>query len=151
MGNRELLWSQCMEIGLNHELIWATPRYFIFLQWHQCSSRLLRDFSGHSVVPSSKPRLLTCLIGTRNCSTCNAGESLLISQRVASLMVFLEFRREHGVCSRVMVGVAIKNFCLFIDVRTPFYFRCTPQESKLCLAGQYVRIWRRSRRPRFTS
>ena len=46
MGNRELLWSQCREIGLTLELIWATPRYFIFLQLHQCSSRLLRDFSG---------------------------------------------------------------------------------------------------------
>ena len=46
MGNRELLWSQCREIGLNLELIWATPRYFIFMQGHQCSSRLLRDFSG---------------------------------------------------------------------------------------------------------
>ena len=31
---------------LNIELIWATPMYFIFLQGHQCSSRLLRDFSG---------------------------------------------------------------------------------------------------------
>ena len=37
--------SDCREIGLNLELIWATPRYFIFLQGHQCSSRLLRDFS----------------------------------------------------------------------------------------------------------
>ena len=46
MGNRELLWSQCREIGLNLELILATPRYFTFLQGHQCSSRLLRDFSG---------------------------------------------------------------------------------------------------------
>ena len=46
MWNRELLWSQCREIGLNLELISATPRYFIFLQGHQCSSRLLRDFSG---------------------------------------------------------------------------------------------------------
>ena len=45
MGNRELLWSQWREIGLNLELIWATPRYFIFRQGHQCSSRLLRDFS----------------------------------------------------------------------------------------------------------
>ena len=32
MGNGELLWSQCREIGLNLELIWAAPRYFIFLQ-----------------------------------------------------------------------------------------------------------------------
>ena len=35
-----------MEIGLNLELICATPRYFIFLHLHQCFSRLLRDFSG---------------------------------------------------------------------------------------------------------
>ena len=35
-----------MEIGLSLEVIWATPRYFIFLQLHQCSSILLRDFSG---------------------------------------------------------------------------------------------------------
>ena len=46
MGNRELLWSQCREIGLNLELIWASPMYFIFLQWHQCSTRLLRDILG---------------------------------------------------------------------------------------------------------
>ena len=46
MWNRQLLWSQCRETGLNLELIWATPRYFIFLQWHQCSSRLLREFLG---------------------------------------------------------------------------------------------------------
>ena len=46
MGNRELLWSQCREIGLNLVLIWATSSYFIFLQCHQCSSRLLRDFLG---------------------------------------------------------------------------------------------------------
>ena len=32
MWNRELLWRQCREIGLNLEVIWATPRYFIFLQ-----------------------------------------------------------------------------------------------------------------------
>ena len=44
MGNRELHWSQCREIGLNLDLLWATPSYFIFLQCHQCSSGLLRDF-----------------------------------------------------------------------------------------------------------
>ena len=46
MGSRELLWSQCREKGLNLEVIWATQRYFIFLQGHQFSSRLLRYFSG---------------------------------------------------------------------------------------------------------
>ena len=30
----------------NLELIWATPSYVIFLRWHQCSSRLVRDFWG---------------------------------------------------------------------------------------------------------
>ena len=45
MGNRELFWSQWRGIGLNLELIWATPRYFTFLHWHQCS-RLVRDFWG---------------------------------------------------------------------------------------------------------
>ena len=46
MGNRELFCSQCRGIGLNLELIWATPRYFTFLWCHQCSSRLVRDFWG---------------------------------------------------------------------------------------------------------
>ena len=46
MGIRELFWSQCTRIGLNLELIWATPRYFTFLLGHQCSSRLVRDFWG---------------------------------------------------------------------------------------------------------
>ena len=33
-------------------------------------------------------------------------------------MVFLELQREAGACSRVTVGIDIKNFCLFSDVRT---------------------------------
>ena len=45
-GVRALFWSQCRGIGLNLELIWATARYFTFLRWHQCSSRLVRDFLG---------------------------------------------------------------------------------------------------------
>ena len=43
MGITELFWSQCRGIGLNLELIWATTRYFRFLRWHQCSSRLVSD------------------------------------------------------------------------------------------------------------
>ena len=46
MGNRELFWSKCRGIMLNLELIWATPRYFTFLRWHQWSSRLVRHFWG---------------------------------------------------------------------------------------------------------
>ena len=140
MGTRELFWSQCRGLGLNLELTWATPRYFTFLRLHQCSSRLVKDFWGLSVLPTSKSRLLTSLIGNKE---------LLCTQRrgigphlsgAASLMVFLELRREPGVCSRVMAGVASKKFCLFIDLRTPVSLRCTPQESKLRLAGQYGRI-----------
>ena len=72
MGNRELFWSQCRGIVLNLELILATPRYFTFLQWHQCSSRLVRDFWGLSVLPTSKSRLLTCFIGNKEllCTQC---------------------------------------------------------------------------------
>ena len=60
MGNRELFWSQCRGIGLNLELIWATPRYFTFLWCHQCSSRLVRDFWG-TLCTSDKQIKAPCL------------------------------------------------------------------------------------------
>ena len=41
-----------------------------------------------------------------------------VSER-GSLIVFLELKREAGVCFRVTAGVDIKYFCLFSDVRTP--------------------------------
>ena len=41
---------------------------------------LVRDFWGTLSPPSSKSRLLTCLIGTRNCSARSAWESGLIFQ-----------------------------------------------------------------------
>ena len=37
-------------------------------------------------------------------------------------MGFLEWRPEPGLYSRVPAGVAIKNFCLFSDIRTPSYY-----------------------------
>ena len=58
-------------------------------------------------------------LGTRNCSTCNDGESALISWRGGSLRFILELQREPGVYSRVTVGMAIQNWCLGSDVRTP--------------------------------
>ena len=57
-------------------------------------------------------------------------------------MVFFDLRRETGVHSRFMAGVAINKFCFFSDVRTPLYLRWTPQESKLGLAEHYVRFFR---------
>ena len=34
-------------------------------------------------------------------------------------MVFLELQREPDVYSRVTVGMAIQNSCLFSDIKTP--------------------------------
>ena len=65
---------------------------------------------GLSLVPSSKSRLLTCLIGNK---------ALLSTQCIAigphlsargSFIVFLELRREPGVHSRVTAGEAFNNF-----------------------------------------
>ena len=58
-------------------------------------------------------------LGTRNCSARNAGESGLISQRGGSLMFFLELQWEPGVYSGVKADLAIKNFFLLSDLRTP--------------------------------
>ena len=60
---------------------------------------------------------LCVLLGKRNCSACNAGESGLISQGGESLMGFLELREEPGVYSRVTAGMSIRNSSLFIEVR----------------------------------
>ena len=46
MGNGALLLIKFMGIGRHFKLIWATPNYFTFLQWHQCPSRFVRDFWG---------------------------------------------------------------------------------------------------------
>ena len=58
------------------------------------------------------------LIGKRNCSACNAGESGLILWRGGSLMGFLELRQADGLYSRVMTGMPILNGSLFSEVRT---------------------------------
>ena len=62
---------------------------------------------------------LRVLLGTRNCSACNAGESSLIARRGECLMGFLELWQEPGVYSRVTPGMAIKNYTLFSKVRIP--------------------------------
>ena len=74
---------------------------------------------GLSVLPSSKSRLLTYLIGNKEflCTQCRGIRPHLM--RAGSPIVFLELQREAGVCSRVTAGVDIKNFGLFSDVRTP--------------------------------
>ena len=52
-------------------------------------------------------------------SSCNAGESSLISQRGGYLIRFLELWQEPGVYSRVTAGMAILNSTLFSEVRNP--------------------------------
>ena len=150
MGNREFFWSQCRRIGLNLELVWATPRYFTF-RGDISVLLYLWGISGElSLLPSSKSGLLTCLIGNKEffCTQCRGITPHLSA--AGSLMGFLELQREARVCSRVTAEEVIKNFCLFTDVRTPIWLRCTDQESKLGLAGQYGLFWRWGRRPRLT-
>ena len=44
-------------------------------------------------------------------------------------MIFLDFHQEPRVYSHVNAGMASQNSCLFSDIRTPVYFRGTPQDS----------------------
>ena len=59
-------------------------------------------------------------------------------------MGFLELQQDPGVYSRVMVGMSIRNWSLFSEVRTPVLVCGTPQECKLCVAGKYGRFWKLS-------
>ena len=78
------------------------------------------NVAGDSLVFNQANRGSLCVrLGKRNCSGHNAGESGLISRREESLIGFLELRREPGVYSRVMVGMSIRNWSLFSEVRTP--------------------------------
>ena len=70
-------------------------------------------------VPSSKLRLLTCLIRNTELLCTQCRESGLISWGGISVMGFLELRQEPGVYSRVTVVMVIRNSSLFSDVRTP--------------------------------
>ena len=87
---------------------------------------------------------LRILLGKCYCSGSSAGESGLISQRGECLMGFRELRQEPVVYSRVTVGMSIRNWSLFREVRTPVYVCGTTQECKLGVAGQYGRFWKLS-------
>ena len=62
---------------------------------------------------------LLVLLGKRNCSGHNHGESGLISWRELSLIGFLELRQKPGLYSVVTSGMIIRNWSLFSEVRTP--------------------------------
>ena len=72
-----------------------------------------------SVLPSSKSGLLTCLIGNKELlyTQCRGiGPHLSASGKSQGFS-----RVATGTCGMFSSygGVAIKNFCLFIDMRTP--------------------------------
>ena len=151
MGNRELFWSQCRGIGLNLQFIWATPIYFTFLQWHQCSCRLVRDFWGtlcNSFKQIKAPYLfdseqgvaLHAVQGNQASSFSERKVWWFFSSCIGMLGYVLKLRR----------GKSLKTFDFFSDVRTHISLWWTPQESKLCLTGQYGRFWRWGKRQRFT-
>ena len=52
---------------------------------------------------------LRVLLGTRNCSAPNAGDSGLNSRRGGCLIGFLELQQEAGVYSKVTAGMAVRN------------------------------------------
>ena len=100
---------------------------------------------GDSLEFSQANRGFICVsLGKRHCSSCNAGESGLISSRGGRLMGFLELRLEHGVYSQVTAVMSIRNWSLLSPVRTPVYVRGTAQECKLRVAAQYGRFWKLS-------
>ena len=81
----------------------------------------MRDFSG-TLCSSVKQIKAPSLLDSEQEIALHAiqwNQASLIAQQAGSLMVFLELRWEPGVCSRVKAGVAIKNICLFSDIRTP--------------------------------
>ena len=114
MGNKELFWSQYSGIGLNLELIWSTPSSFTFLRRHQCSSRLVRNFSGtlcSSVKQIKAPSLfdweqgiaLHAMQGNRASSLSEREVSWFFSTCGGNLGYVLELRRGYTlntfVCS----------------------------------------------------
>ena len=102
------------QFDLGFTKIFCIPRvttvFFSFCDWAV----------GDSLVFSQANRgSLRVWLGKCNCSGHKAGESGLISWRGESLMGFLELRQEPGVYSRVMVGMSIRNWSWFSEVRKP--------------------------------
>ena len=120
MLNRELFWSHCSGIGLNVELIWATPWYFTFLRWHHSSFRLVRDFWG-TLCTSVKQKKAPYLIDWEQGIALQA----LQGNRASSFSewevwwFFSSCSGKLGYFSRVSAGEDIKSFCLFSNGRSP--------------------------------
>ena len=74
---------------------------------------------GLSGVQSSKSRLLTCFYWEKAIALDTMQRNRASSRSEEWLMGFLELRQERGVYSRVMVGMSIRNWSLFSEVRTP--------------------------------
>ena len=103
--------SSWVDLGYNNQFCVPEVTSVIF---SSCDSLV-----GDSLEFNQANRGSLCVwLGKRNCSTCNAGESGLISWGGGSLMDFLELRQARGVYSRVATGMPILNGSFFIEVRT---------------------------------
>ena len=113
MEHRRGKWaSSCVDFGYT-ELFWIPELTSEFIS---SSDRVPGDSLGFY---QENRGCLRVYLGIRYCSARNAGKSSLISRRGVCVMGFLELRREPGVYSRVTAGMAIRNFTLFSEVRTP--------------------------------
>ena len=101
------------QFDLRHTDLFCVPEV-ISMNFSSCDSVV-----GDSLEFNQANRGSICvLLGKRNCSACNAGESGLISWRRGRLMGFLELWQAPGVYSRVTTGMPILNGSLFSEVRT---------------------------------
>ena len=118
MWNERRLWIQ--EGEMCFILSWFGVHQSILHSWSDISVLLvLWQSCWGSLEFSQANRGSLCVwLGKRNCSACNAGESVLISWRGGSLMGFVELRQAPGVYSRVTTGIPILNRSLFSEVRT---------------------------------
>ena len=113
--------SQCRGSVLHLELILHISSYFAFRQCHQCPYRLVTVSRGLSGVPSSKSRLLMCLMGNTEllCTQCHGIWPHLASRgkshgfsRVAAgtLVTFLSYGGDGH--SKLVFVQRRQDFCL---------------------------------------
>ena len=74
---------------------------------------------GNSVVPTSKSRLLMCLIGNKALLGMQCRRMGPHLPGIGKFHGFPRVAAEPGVHSPLMAGVVFSNYCFFSDVRTP--------------------------------
>ena len=113
--------SQCRGSILHLELILHISSYFAFRQCHQCPYRLVTVSRGLSGVPSSKSRLLMCLMGNTEllCTQCQGIWPHLASRgkshgfsRVAAGTLVTFFIYDGDGHSKLVFIQRLQDFCL---------------------------------------